>query len=307
MFKHVPVLLDQTIKGLNIKPDGTYLDATLGGAGHSSEILKRLDTGLLIGFDQDINALEASDKRLSAISSNYKLYNENFAQAGPILAKENIELDGILMDIGVSSHQIDTAQRGFSYMEDGKLDMRMDQRSDFSAYDLVNTYSEEDLADIFWRLGEEKWSKRIAEFIIEARTKGKIETTGDLVKIIKAAVPVGARTGGHPAKRVFQAIRIEVNRELKVLEKAIPELTGLLNKKGRFCIISFHSLEDRIVKEAFKYESLTCICPPELPVCMCDKKRRLKLITRKPIEASDKEKEENSRARSAKLRIAERV
>lgn len=307
MFKHVPVLLDQTIKGLNIKPDGTYLDATLGGAGHSSEILKRLDTGLLIGFDQDINALEASDKRLSAISSNYKLYNENFAQAEPILAKENIELDGILMDIGVSSHQIDTAQRGFSYMEDGKLDMRMDQRSDFSAYDLVNTYSEEDLADIFWRLGEEKWSKRIAEFIIEARTKGKIETTGDLVKIIKAAVPVGARTGGHPAKRVFQAIRIEVNRELKVLEKAIPELTGLLNKKGRFCIISFHSLEDRIVKEAFKYESLTCICPPELPVCMCDKKRRLKLITRKPIEASDKEKEENSRARSAKLRIAERV
>ena len=211
------------------------------------------------------------------------------------------------MDIGVSSHQIDTAQRGFSYMENGKLDMRMDQRSDFSAYDLVNTYSEEDLADIFWRLGEEKWSKRIAEFIIEARTKGKIETTGDLVKIIKAAVPVGARTGGHPAKRVFQAIRIEVNRELKVLEKAIPELTGLLNKKGRFCIISFHSLEDRIVKEAFKYESLTCICPPELPVCMCDKKRRLKLITRKPIEASDKEKEENSRARSAKLRIAERV
>lgn len=307
MFKHVPVLLDQTIKGLNIKPDGTYLDATLGGAGHSSEILKRLDTGLLIGFDQDINALEASDKRLSSISSNYKLYNENFAQAGPILAKENIELDGILMDIGVSSHQIDTAQRGFSYMEDGKLDMRMDQRSDFSAYDLVNTYSEEDLADIFWRLGEEKWSKRIAEFIIEARTKGKIETTGDLVKIIKAAVPVGARTGGHPAKRVFQAIRIEVNRELKVLEKAIPELTGLLNKKGRFCIISFHSLEDRIVKEAFKYESLTCICPPELPVCMCDKKRRLKLITRKPIEASNKEKEENSRARSAKLRIAERV
>ena len=307
MFKHVPVLLDQTIKGLNIKPDGTYLDATLGGAGHSSEILKRLDTGLLIGFDQDINALEASDKRLSSISSNYKLYNENFAQAGPILAKENIELDGILMDIGVSSHQIDTAQRGFSYMEDGKLDMRMDQRSDFSAYDLVNTYSEEDLADIFWRLGEEKWSKRIAEFIIEARTKGKIETTGDLVKIIKAAVPVGARTGGHPAKRVFQAIRIEVNRELKVLEKAIPELTGLLNKKGRFCIISFHSLEDRIVKEAFKYESLTCICPPELPVCMCDKKRRLKLITRKPIEASDKEKEKNSRARSAKLRIAERV
>lgn len=307
MFNHVPVLLDQTIEGLNIRPDGTYLDATLGGAGHSGEILKRLDTGLLIGFDQDINALEASDKRLSSISSNYKLYNENFAQAAPILSKENIKLDGVLMDIGVSSHQIDTAQRGFSYMEDGQLDMRMDQRSDFSAYDLVNTYSEEDLADIFWKLGEEKWSKRIAEFIVEARAKGKIETTGDLVDIIKAAVPVGARTGGHPAKRVFQAIRIEVNGELKVLEKAIPELTGLLNKKGRFCIISFHSLEDRIVKEAFKYESLSCICSPDLPICMCDKERRLKVITRKPIEASDEEKEANPRARSAKLRIAERV
>lgn len=307
MFSHIPVLKNEVIEGLNIKEGGTYLDCTLGGGGHSSEILKRLDTGRLIAFDQDIEAIEAADRVLSQISDNYTLYNLNFVHAPDILEKEEIRLDGILMDIGVSSHQIDSGERGFSYMQDADLDMRMDKDQDFSAFDLVNSYSEKDLASIFWKYGEEKWSKRIAEFIVEARKKEPVRTTYQLVDIIKAAVPAGARTSGHPAKRVFQAIRIEVNQELKVLEETIPALIGLMNKKARFNIISFHSLEDRIVKEAFKYESLTCICPPELPFCACDKEKRLKLITKKPIRASKEEIENNSRSKSAKLRIAEKV
>lgn len=307
MFEHIPVLKDEVIDGLNIKEDGIYLDCTLGGAGHSSEILKKLTSGKLLAFDQDISAIEASTKRLEKISNNFKIYNMNYSQAPRVLEEEGIKLDGILMDIGVSSHQIDTPERGFSYMHDAPLDMRMDRTQEFTAKDLLNDYSEDELTEIFLKYGEEKWSKRIAQFIVERRKEEALETTFDLVDVIKAAVPAGARKNGHPAKRIFQAVRIKVNEELKVLEDTIPALVEYLNPKGRFLVISFHSLEDRIVKDIFKYESLNCICPPQLPICQCEKEKRLKLITRKPIIASEEEMEINTRAKSAKLRIAERI
>lgn len=307
MFEHIPVLKYEVIEGLNIKGDGIYLDCTLGGAGHSSEILKRLTSGKLLAFDQDISAIEASRQRLEKISNNFKIYNMNYSQAPRVLREEGIKVDGILMDIGVSSHQIDTPERGFSYMHNAPLDMRMDRTQDFTAKDLLNEYSEEELTEIFLKYGEEKWSKRIAQFIVERRKENPLETTFDLVDVIKAAVPAGARKNGHPAKRVFQAVRIKVNEELKVLEDTIPELVDCLNPKGRFLVISFHSLEDRIVKDIFKYETLNCICPPQLPICQCDKEKTLKLITRKPIIASEEEMESNTRAKSAKLRIAERI
>ncbi len=307
MFEHIPVLKDEVIEGLNIKEDGIYLDCTLGGAGHSSEILKRLTSGKLLAFDQDISAIEASRQRLEKISNSFKIYNMNYSQAPRVLKEEGIKVDGILMDIGVSSHQIDTPERGFSYMHDAPLDMRMDRSKDFTARDLLNEYSEDELTEIFLKYGEEKWSKRIAQFIVARRKENPLETTFDLVDVIKAAVPAGARKKGHPAKRVFQAVRIKVNEELKVLEDTIPELVDCLNPKGRFLVISFHSLEDRIVKDIFKYESLNCICPPQLPICQCDKEKTLKLITRKPIVASEEEMESNARAKSAKLRIAERI
>lgn len=307
MFEHIPVLKDEVIEGLNIKGDGIYLDCTLGGAGHSSEILKRLTSGKLLAFDQDISAIEASRQRLEKISNNFKIYNMNYSQAPRVLREEGIKVDGILMDIGVSSHQIDTPERGFSYMHNAPLDMRMDRTQDFTAKDLLNEYSEDELTEIFLKYGEEKWSKRIAQFIVERRKENPLETTFDLVDVIKAAVPAGARKNGHPAKRVFQAVRIKVNEELKVLEDTIPELVDCLNPKGRFLVISFHSLEDRIVKDIFKYETLNCICPPQLPICQCDKEKTLKLITRKPIIASEEEMESNTRAKSAKLRIAERI
>lgn len=307
MFEHIPVLKDEVIEGLNIKGDGIYLDCTLGGAGHSSEILKRLTSGKLLAFDQDISAIEASRQRLEKISNNFKIYNMNYSQAPRVLREEGIKVDGILMDIGVSSHQIDTPERGFSYMHNAPLDMRMDRTQDFTAKDLLNEYSEDELTEIFLKYGEEKWSKRIAQFIVERRKENPLETTFDLVDVIKAAVPAGARKNGHPAKRVFQAVRIKVNEELKVLEDTIPELVNCLNPKGRFLVISFHSLEDRIVKDIFKYETLNCICPPQLPICQCDKEKTLKLITRKPIIASEEEMESNTRAKSAKLRIAERI
>lgn len=307
MFEHIPVLKDEVIEGLNIKGDGIYLDCTLGGAGHSSEILKRLTSGKLLAFDQDISAIEASRQRLEKISNNFKIYNMNYSQAPRVLRGEGIKVDGILMDIGVSSHQIDTPERGFSYMHNAPLDMRMDRTQDFTAKDLLNEYSEDELTEIFLKYGEEKWSKRIAQFIVERRKENPLETTFDLVDVIKAAVPAGARKNGHPAKRVFQAVRIKVNEELKVLEDTIPELVDCLNPKGRFLVISFHSLEDRIVKDIFKYETLNCICPPQLPICQCDKEKTLKLITRKPIIASEEEMESNTRAKSAKLRIAERI
>ena len=253
MFEHIPVLKDEVIEGLNIKEDGIYLDCTLGGAGHSSEILKRLTSGKLLAFDQDISAIEASRQRLEKISNSFKIYNMNYSQAPRVLKEEGIKVDGILMDIGVSSHQIDTPERGFSYMHDAPLDMRMDRSKDFTARDLLNEYSEDELTEIFLKYGEEKWSKRIAQFIVARRKENPLETTFDLVDVIKTAVPAGARKKGHPAKRVFQAVRIKVNEELKVLEDTIPELVDCLNPKGRFLVISFHSLEDRIVKDIFKY------------------------------------------------------
>ncbi len=308
-FNHVSVLLDECIENLNIKEDGVYVDCTMGGAGHSKEIVKRLsDKGLFIGFDQDKNAIATAKERLSEYSDRVKFVHSNFENIKEELEKLGInKIDGVLADLGVSSHQLDEADRGFSYMHDAPLDMRMDIRQSFSAYDVVNTYSEEDLARIIRDYGEDNWAKRIAKFIVEERQNKPIENTGGLVEVIKKAIPKKARIDGpHPAKRTFQAIRIEVNNELGVINKMIRDAVSMMNKGGRVCIITFHSLEDRIVKNEFKELSLSCICPPALPICQCDKVSEVKVITRKPILPSDEEIEMNPRARSAKLRVAEK-
>ena len=308
-FHHVSVLLNECIEGLNIKENGIYVDGTLGGAGHSSEIVKRLKTGRLIGIDQDTDAINAATKRLEPYKDRVTLVHDNFSNVKAVFAQLGIEkADGFLLDIGVSSHQLDEAERGFSYMQDAPLDMRMNSESDFSAYNVVNEYSEDELNNVIFKYGEERWAKRIAQFIVEARKQKPIETTFELVDIIKKAVPKGARKDGpHPAKRTFQAIRIEVNGELEILEKTIDDMTELLNPGGRLCIITFHSLEDRIVKNAFRKQENPCTCPPEFPVCVCGKKPLAKVITRKPILPSEDELEENHRSRSAKLRILERI
>ena len=308
-FHHVSVLLNECIEGLNIKENGLYVDGTLGGAGHSSEIVKRLKTGRLIGIDQDTDAINAATKRLEPYKDRVTLVHDNFSNVKAVFAQLGIEkADGFLLDIGVSSHQLDEAERGFSYMQDAPLDMRMNSESDFSAYNVVNEYSEDELNNVIFKYGEERWAKRIAQFIVEARKQKPIETTFELVDIIKKAVPKGARKDGpHPAKRTFQAIRIEVNGELEILEKTIDDMTELLNPGGRLCIITFHSLEDRIVKNAFRKQENPCTCPPEFPVCVCGKKPLAKVITRKPILPSEEELEENHRSRSAKLRILERI
>ena len=308
-FHHVSVLLNECIEGLNIKENGIYVDGTLGGAGHSSEIVKRLKTGRLIGIDQDTDAINAATKRLEPYKDRVTLVHDNFSNVKAVFAQLGIEkADGFLLDIGVSSHQLDEAERGFSYMQDAPLDMRMNSESDFSAYNVVNEYSEDELNNVIFKYGEERWAKRIAQFIVEARKQKPIETTFELVDIIKKAVPKGARKDGpHPAKRTFQAIRIEVNGELEILEKTIDDMTELLNPGGRLCIITFHSLEDRIVKNAFRKQENPCTCPPEFPVCVCCKKPLAKVITRKPILPSEEELEENHRSRSAKLRILERI
>ncbi len=308
-FHHVSVLLNECIEGLNIKENGIYVDGTLGGAGHSSEIVKRLKTGRLIGIDQDTDAINAAKKRLEPYKDRVTLVHDNFSNVKAVFTQLGIEkADGFLLDIGVSSHQLDEAERGFSYMQDAPLDMRMNSESDFSAYNVVNEYSEEELNNVIFKYGEERWAKRIAQFIVEARKQKPIETTFELVDIIKKAVPKGARKDGpHPAKRTFQAIRIEVNGELEILEKTIDDMTELLNPGGRLCIITFHSLEDRIVKNAFRKQENPCTCPPEFPVCVCGKKPLAKVITRKPILPSEEELEENHRSRSAKLRILERI
>lgn len=308
-FNHVSVLLNECIENLNIKEDGVYVDCTMGGAGHSKEIVKRLsDKGLFIGFDQDKNAIATAKERLSEYSDRVKFVHSNFENIKEELEKLGIEkIDGVLADLGVSSHQLDEADRGFSYMHDAPLDMRMDVRQSFSAYDVVNTYSEEDLARIIRDYGEDNWAKRIAKFIVEERKEKTIENTGELVEVIKKAIPKKARIDGpHPAKRTFQAIRIEVNNELGVINKMIRDAVSMMNKGGRVCIITFHSLEDRIVKNEFKDLSLSCVCPPALPICQCDKVSEVKVITRKPILPSDEEIEINPRARSAKLRVAEK-
>ena len=308
-FHHISVLPNECIDNLNIKPDGIYVDGTMGGGGHSLEIAKRLTTGRLICIDQDPNAHEAAGKRLAEYKDRITFVRDNFGNIKSILDSLGIEkIDGMLLDIGVSSHQLDEAERGFSYQQDAPLDMRMNPDRPFSAYDVVNGYDEDELDRVIFTYGEERWARRIAQFIVKEREAKPIETTGELVDIIKKAVPKGARKDGpHPAKRTFQAIRIEVNGELEVLQRAIDDVAARLAVGGRLCIITFHSLEDRIVKEAFRKQENPCICPPQFPVCVCGKKPLGRVITRKPILPSKEELEENPRSRSAKLRVLEGV
>ncbi|SHE54610.1 MULTISPECIES: 16S rRNA (cytosine(1402)-N(4))-methyltransferase RsmH [Caloramator] len=307
-FKHISIMLQECIEGLNIKPDGIYVDGTLGGAGHSSEIVKRLSGGLLIGIDQDKDALRASMERLKDFN-NVKFVHNNFANIKYVLNELNVDgVDGILLDLGVSSYQLDTPDRGFSYMHNAKLDMRMNRDVDITAYDVVNGYTKEQLIYILKEYGEEKWASRIAEFIVKQRNVKPIETTYELVDVIKAAIPASARREGpHPAKRTFQAIRIEVNKEIEILEKAVNDCLDVLKSGGRLCIITFHSLEDRIVKNVFKERQNPCTCPPSFPVCVCGKRGDIEIITKKPIVPSDEEIEYNPRSRSAKLRIAQKI
>lgn len=308
-FSHKSVLLNETIEGLNVRKGKIYLDGTLGGAGHSYEILKRLDgKGLLIGIDQDEEALKAARERLSEFK-NVEYFNLNYIDFEKALDELGIEkIDGVLLDIGVSSYQFDNPERGFSYRFDAPLDMRMDKSLEISAKDIVNTYSEDEITEIIKEYGEEKWASRISKFIVQERKNKKIDTTFELVEIIKNAIPAGARRNGpHPAKRTFQALRIEVNKELDVLKNSIDKFVHRLNPGGRIAIITFHSLEDRIVKNSFKYLEKDCICPPTSPICTCNKKREIKIITRKPITASEEELKENNRSHSAKLRIAEKL
>lgn len=308
-FIHKSVLLDECIDSLNIKPDGIYVDGTLGGAGHSLEIVKRLDGGKLVAFDQDMDAIENARIKLAEYMDRVILIHSNFENLGEKLDENGITgIDGLLLDLGVSSYQLDTPERGFSYMHDAPLDMRMDKSLTESAWDIINRYSEAELSDIIRNYGEENWHARIAAFIVERRREKPIETTFELVEIIKAAVPRKARDENlHPAKRTFQAIRIAVNRELDVIEKVIREATEKMNRGGVIAIITFHSLEDRIVKNVFRDLSAGCICPPEFPVCTCNTVAKLKLLTKKPIISSKEELEENPRARSAKLRCAVRL
>ena len=308
-FKHVSVLLNECLDALNIKEDGIYVDCTLGGAGHSLEILKRLsEKGRLIGIDQDEDALKAAKEKLKDFS-NVTYVHDNFYNIENILEQIGVEkVDGILMDLGVSSFQLDETERGFSYMRDATLDMRMDRSKGISAHDVVNSYSEEQIAEVLRNYGEEKFSKRIANFIVDRRKDKPINTTLELVNVIDAAIPGKfKREGGHPAKRTFQGIRIEVNGELKILNKAIEDGVHRLNSGGRMAIITFHSLEDRIVKVKFKNLQDPCGCPKQLPMCVCGKTPIVKLISKKPIEASEEELEMNSRSRSAKLRVAEKI
>lgn len=308
-FKHVSVLLEECIDALNIKEDGIYVDCTLGGAGHSSEILKKLSLkGRLIGIDQDQDALKAAQEKLKAFN-NVTYVHDNFYNIEAILENLGIEkVDGILMDLGVSSYQLDEAERGFSYMKDAPLDMRMDRSKGLSAFEVVNNYTEQELVEVLKNYGEEKFSKRIANFIVERRKDKSIDTTLELVNIIDAAIPAKyKREGGHPAKRTFQGIRIEVNGELKILDKAIEDGVSRLNSNGRMAIITFHSLEDRIVKNKFRNLQDPCFCPKELPMCVCGKTPIVKAISRKPIEATEEELDKNSRSRSAKLRVVEKI
>ncbi|NLY86474.1 MAG: 16S rRNA (cytosine(1402)-N(4))-methyltransferase RsmH [Tissierellia bacterium] len=308
-FKHIPVLLNEAIEGLRIKANGIYVDGTLGGGGHSREIVKQLSTGRLIGIDQDINALNKAKEVLREHEDRVIFVHNNFRNIDDILDDLGIEkVDGILLDLGVSSHQLDEESRGFSHNKDAPLDMRMDETKDFSAWDVVNKYSEEELARIIWDYGEERWAKRIAKFIVEERKKKPIDTTLELVSIIKKAIPKSARKEGHhPAKKTFQGIRIEVNRELEALRESIPKMVRRLNPGGRLAIITFHSLEDRIVKESFKELNKDCICPPQLPQCICNKVKEIEIITRKPIVPTIEEINKNPRSRSAKIRIGEKL
>lgn len=309
-FNHTSVLLQETIDGLNIRPDGVYVDGTLGGGGHSYEIASRLsDRGQLIGIDQDEAAITAAGERLKEFGDRVIIVRSNYRNTKSILQSLQIEkIDGMMLDLGVSSYQLDTEERGFSYRYDAPLDMRMDKRQTLTARDIVNGYSEMELFRVIRDYGEDKFAKNIAKHIVAARQQSPIETTGQLNEIIKAAIPAKMRAeGGHPSKRTYQAIRIECNKELEVLRDSLEELIGLLNPGGRLCIITFHSLEDRIIKSAFKKAENPCTCPPSFPVCVCGKVSQGKVITNKPILPGEEELERNSRAKSAKLRIFERA
>lgn len=305
-FKHKSVLLEETIEGLEIKPDGIYLDGTLGGGGHSYEVCKRLgEHGRLIGIDQDADAIKAAGKRLEEFGDKVTIIRNNYCNAKEALAQIGVDkVDGIILDLGVSSYQLDTVERGFTYKYDTALDMRMDQRQTLTARDIVNDYSEQDLFRIIRDYGEDQFAKNIAKHIVKARAEKPIETTFELNELVKAAIPAKMRaTGGHPSKRTFQAIRIECNHELEVLRNSLDDMIDLLNPDGKLCIITFHSLEDRIVKTIYREKENPCTCPAEFPVCVCGKKPLGKATPRKPILPSKEELEENSRSKSAKLRV----
>ncbi len=308
-FEHRSVLLDECVDMLRIVPDGIYVDGTLGGGGHAYEICRRLKEGKLIGIDRDGAAIEAAGRRLSPFGSMVTVIRGNYAEMKPALSRLGIEkVNGILLDLGVSSYQLDTAERGFSYKLDAPLDMRMDQRQTLTAKDIVNTYSEAELFHIIRDYGEDRFAKNIAKHIVAARQQKSIETTGELTEILRRAIPMKVQaTAGHPAKRTFQAIRIALNGELESLEKALEDMITLLAPGGRLCIITFHSLEDRIVKNAFRTAENPCTCPREFPVCVCGKKSQGTVITRKPVLPGEKELAQNRRAKSAKLRVFEHV
>lgn len=309
MFEHKSVLLEETIDSLCVKPDGIYVDGTLGGGGHAYEVCRRLgEHGRFVGIDQDEDAIRAASERLKGYKDNVTIVRSNYENIRTVLQDLGIEkVDGICLDLGVSSYQLDTAERGFTYREDAPLDMRMDQRNQETAADIVNHYSEFDLYRIIRDYGEDKFAKNIAKHIVRARKEEPIETTGQLIEVIKAAIPMKVRaTGGHPAKKTFQAIRIELNKELEVLNHSIDTMIELLNPGGRLCIITFHSLEDRIVKTRFRNNENPCQCPPDFPVCMCGKVSKGTVVTRKPIIPTEDEIEENKRAKSSKLRVFER-
>ncbi len=309
-FKHTSVLLYETVDGLNVRPDGIYVDATLGGGGHAFEVCSRLGgKGRFIGIDQDADAIEVAKKRLEGFGEKVTIIRSNYRDMKPQLQKRGIDsVDGIVVDLGVSSYQLDTADRGFSYRVDAPLDMRMDQRQEMTARDIVNDYSEADLYRVIRDYGEERFAKNIAKHIVEARQKAPVETTGQLNEIIRRSIPMKIqKTSGHPSKRTFQAIRIELNSELEVLKCSLDDMIDMLRPGGRICIITFHSLEDRIVKSTFRKNEDPCICPANFPVCVCGRTPKGKVITRKPILPSEEEMESNSRSKSAKLRIFERI
>ena len=309
-FKHQSVLLEETVRNLRVKPDGIYVDGTLGGGGHSYAVCQQLSAkGSLIGIDQDEAAIKAAGERLKEFGENVTIIRSNYCSMKKELQKIGIpSVDGIILDLGVSSYQLDNKERGFTYREDVPLDMRMDQRNPRTARDIVNTYSEKELYRIIRDYGEDKFAKNIAKHICLARQEKDIETTGELAEIIKHAIPMKMRAvGGHPAKRTFQAIRIELNQELDVLRDSLDDMIDLLNDGGRICIITFHSLEDRIVKTIFRRNENPCTCPPDFPVCVCGKKQEIKIITHKPITAGEEELRENPRSKSAKLRVAEKI
>ena len=309
-FEHTSVLLHETVDGLNVRPDGIYVDATLGGGGHAFEVCRRLgSTGRLIGIDQDADAIEAAGKRLEGFGEKVTIIRSNYRDMKPELHKLGIDgVDGITLDLGVSSYQLDTADRGFSYRMDAPLDMRMDQRQKMTARDIINGYSEAELFRVIRDYGEDRFAKNIAKHIVAEREKKPIETTGQLNEIIRHAIPMKIqKTGGHPSKRTFQAIRIELNHELEVLRDSLDEMIDMLHPGGRICVITFHSLEDRIVKSAFRRNENPCTCPSHFPVCVCGKVSKGKVITRKPILPSEEEMESNPRSKSAKLRIFERA